>query len=125
MIKILKDALKKIKKDDRILAVALFGSYARDEEYRDIDLALILNKKMTKKEMSKIKVEYLSKINPKIDLHIFQQLPIYIRFRVLKEGKILLSKEDSKLYEIALINLKEYEFYKKIYSMYLENVENR
>jgi len=121
----MKNIVNKVKKDERILAVALFGSYARREKYRDIDIALILNENLTKKEMSKIKLDYLSETSSKIDLKIFQQLPIYIRSRILKEGKIVFCKNNDLLYEIALRNLKEFEFYKKIYEMYLENVKNR
>jgi uncharacterized protein len=125
MEKFMKNIVNKVKKDERILAVALFGSYARREKYRDIDIALILNENLTKKEMSKIKLDYLSETSSKIDLKIFQQLPIYIRSRILKEGKIVFCKNNDLLYEIALRNLKEFEFYKKIYEMYLENVKNR
>ena len=57
-------------------------------------------------------------------LKIFQQLPIYIRKRILKEGKILLDKNSDLLYELAFATIKEFELFEKMYKMYLNEVEN-
>jgi predicted nucleotidyltransferase len=121
----LKKLLNETKKDKDILAVMIFGSFARGEEYRDIDVALILCEKKTKKEMSKIRLRYLSKFNSKLDIHIFHQLPLYIKIAILKEGKIILNKNEDLVYEIAFQTIKEFGFYKKIYDEYLQNVKIR
>ena len=42
-----------IKKDKEIIAVLLFGSYIKGENYRDIDICIVLDKKYSKLEMSK------------------------------------------------------------------------
>ena len=112
----------KIKKDRLILAVALYGSYARKEPYRDIDLAIILNKKISNIEMSRIKMRYSSLMPSNFDIKVFQQLPIYIRMQVIKDGKIVLCKNFDDLYELSFLTLKEFGFYKKIYNLYLQNV---
>lgn len=111
------------KKDKDILAVALFGSYARGEKHRDIDIALILSNKKAKIEMSKIRLKYLSKFGSDFDIHIFQQLPVYIKTRVLKEGKFILNKNEDKVYEIAFQTMKEFGFYKKIYYNYINTIK--
>jgi len=119
------NVLNKIKKDKEIIAVLVFGSYARGEEkYRDIDLCLVLDKKYSPLEMSRKKLKYASILSDKFDIKVFQQLPVYIRKRILKEGKIILSKNEPMLYEIAFSTIKEFEFYKKIYYMYLKKMEN-
>ena len=60
-----------------------------------------------------------------IDLEIFQQLPVYIRIRILKKGKIIFCKNGKKIYETAFQTIKEFNIYEKVYNMYLENIENR
>ncbi len=116
--------IETLKKDKKIIAVLLFGSYARGEEYRDIDLCIVLDKKYDNLSMSKKRLEYASIASGKIDIHIFQQLPLYIRKRILKEGKILLYKNENLLYEIAFSTIKEFDSFEKIYNMYLDKVKN-
>ena len=112
--------IEKAKKDKKVIAVLLFGSMARGEENRDIDICLVLNKKYSNLELSKKKIEYSSF---GFDVSVFQQLPVYIKIRILKEGKILLNRDEPLLYEIAFSTIKEFGFYKKIYDLYLREVK--
>lgn len=112
-----------IMKDTEIIAVLIFGSYSRGENYRDIDLCLVLDKKYDNLKMSKKRLKYSSLLSDKFDVQIFQQFPLYIKKRVLKEAKILSCKNEDLLYEIAFSTLKEFEFYKKIYHNYLRTME--
>jgi len=124
MEKLIENILNKSKKDKDILAVALFGSYARGEPYRDIDICIFLKKKLSNLEMSNKRIKLLSIVNNKLDIQIFQQLPLYIRTRILKEGKIILSKNLNNLYELAFLTIKEFDSYKQLYYMCLKEVEN-
>lgn len=47
-MKLFDSIVAKAKKDKNILAVIAFGSFARGEKYRDIDVCIVLNKKMEK-----------------------------------------------------------------------------
>jgi hypothetical protein len=51
----------------------------------------------------------------KYDVHVFQQLPLFIRIRILKEGKILLNKDYDAMFRIALNTIKEFDLFKKHY----------
>ena len=116
--------IEEVKKDKDVIAVYLFGSYARGESHRDIDICLVLKpvrKKYSKIFLSEKKLKYLK--NFEYDIQIFQQLPLYIRHRVLKEGKLLYSKGD-EIYDVAFLTIKEYEDFKPIYESYLEEVMN-
>lgn len=113
-----------IKKDKEIIAVLLFGSYIKGENYRDIDICIVLDKKYSKLEMSKKRLKYASLFPSKFDVQIFQQLPLYIRKRILKEHQVLLCKNEDALYDVALAAVKEFEFYKKIYYNYLESMQH-
>lgn len=121
---ILKNKFKEeIAKDKEAIAVFVFGSFARGEPNRDIDLAIVLDKKYSNIEMSRKRLKYSSILPSKFDVQIFQQLPIYIRKRILKEGKIILSKNEPLLYEIAFATIKEFGLYEKIYTNYLESIK--
>ena len=115
--------IKIIRKEKKILALALFGSSLKGKG-RDIDLCVFLNKKYDNLEMSKIKLSILKETGNSLDIQIFQQLPMYIRTRIFKEGKILYCKDEDLLYEIAFQTIKDFGFYKKIYDLYLEEVQN-
>ena len=124
MKKELSKIIEKAKKDKDILAVSVFGSFARGEKYNDIDICLFLKEKKTNLKMTQKRIEYLSRAPNNFDIHIFQQLPIYIKQRVLKEGKIIFSRDNKKLFDIAFAAVQEFEDFKPIYESYLEAVEN-
>lgn len=113
--------INKARKDKNILAVIVFGSFARKERYSDIDVCLVLKERQKNIEMSKTKIKYLKGF-PAFDIQIFQQLPLYIRIRILKEGKILFCSNTDMLYDMAFATIKEFGDYKHIYDSYLEGV---
>lgn len=110
--------------DRSIIAVLLFGSAARNEHHRDIDLCLVLDKKYPNIEMSRKRAHYAGSLPDTYDVHIFQQLPLYIRQRILKEGKILLCKNEPLLYDIAFAAIKEFNLFEKGYRAYINKVLN-
>jgi hypothetical protein len=120
----LKNTIEKIKKDKDVIAIMLFGSYARNKEYaRDIDLCVFLNKNYTAKEIFKKRLNYLSGLPDKFDIQIFQQLPLYVKISVLKEGKMLFCKNEDLIYELAYETLKSYIFFEKHYLNYINQVK--
>ena len=81
----------KARKDSDVLAVLVFGSYARGEEFRDVDVCLILKAKLGNGIMSEKRLAYVSESD--LDVHIFQQLPLHIRSRVLREGRLVFCRD--------------------------------
>jgi len=122
-MKTLKKLINYARKDKEILAVIIFGSFVRKEKYSDIDICLVLKNKLPPLLMSKKKLKYLVEF-PEFDIQIFQQLPIYIRINVLKEGKVIFCKNEDLLYDIAINTMKEFDDFKPIYKKYLEGVLN-
>ena len=116
MVKQLDVLVAEAKQDKDVLAVIVFGSHARGEKARDTDVALVLASSLSKLAASKKRLAYVSRF-PKLDMHIFQQLPLYIRSRVLKEGKIKLCKDKDALFDIAYATVKEFEDFKPRYEM--------
>jgi len=112
-----------VKQDKQILAVILFGSCAREESYQgsDIDICLIMDKNsFTSEILFKKRMHYLKLFD--MDIQIFQQLPLYIRVRIIKEGKILFCRDEDKLYELAFRTITEFADFEHIYKDYLKEV---
>lgn len=118
------EAINKIKKDKEVIAVLLFGSFARGEQNKDIDICLILDKKYDAPYMFQKRLDYIKLLSEKYDVQVFQQLPLYIRIRILKDGKTIMCKDEELLYEIAFLTIKEFESFEKAYNMYLDKVKN-
>jgi len=123
--KSVRQVLAKAENDDELVAVILFGSRARHEAgpISDVDICLVLRPgKYDALTLSRKKLDYLK--DSDADIHIFSQLPLYIRRRVLKEGKILMCHDEDALYEIAFRTAQAFEDFKHIYYSYLEEVAN-
>lgn len=113
----------KAKADEEVLAILSFGSYARGERYSDIDVCLILRPgNYDELHLSEKRLDYLTVLGEGFDVQIFQQLPLYIGMRVLKEGSIEFCKDESALYEFAFQTIKDFELFEPIYREYLEAV---
>lgn len=109
--------------DSGVLAVIAFGSAARGDAgpRSDIDVCLILQPEALDAPSEK-RLQYLTDFD--LDIHIFQQLPVYIRRRILREGRVLLSKDDDKLYALALRTAQSFEDFRHLYEGYLQAVSH-
>ena len=123
MIEALRNVKEKAAKDKDVSAVLIFGSYLSGKGYRDIDVCLVLNKKLPNVGLSKKKLSY-QKISSKLDIQILQQLPLYIRIEVINKNKPILIKDYDKLCDIAREVVKDFEFFERYYNDYLEYVKN-
>jgi predicted nucleotidyltransferase len=108
------------KKDKDIVAVLLFGSHARGNirPTSDVDVCLILRREA---DTFRKRLEY-SVISDTLDVQVFQALPLYIKTRILKEGKVLLCKDEERLYKVAIETVKDFEQYKKVFYTYLDRL---
>jgi predicted nucleotidyltransferase len=115
--------IEKVKADDAVLAVLLFGSRARGEETSrsDVDLCLVLpSGKDTPEDRMAVRLAYLPCAG--VDVQVFQLLPLYIRSRVLREGVVLYCRDLDELYALAYRTVQAYEDFKPRYRYYLEQV---
>ncbi len=108
-IKLVVDEIKNIK---GVEGIYLFGSYARKKTkpFSDIDICVITDKDIQKKRREEI----LSCSSRKIDISIFSDLPLNIRFRIFKEGKVLYQKDELFLHRTRSNTLKSYLDFKPI-----------
>jgi predicted nucleotidyltransferase len=117
--------LAMVKQDKEVLAVIVFGSAARDEQVplSDVDICLVMMSQLKPfgpTTLSHKRLEYMK--GDSLDVRIFQQLPLYIRVRVLKEGRILFVRDENQLYELAFRTAQAFEDFKHIYYEYLKEV---
>jgi predicted nucleotidyltransferase len=115
-----------VKQDEEVLAVIIFGSAARDEHapFSDVDICLVMTSQPKSFELTSLshkRLEYMK--GDSLDVRIFQQLPLYIRVRVFKEGHILFVRDENQLYELAFRTAQAFEDFKHIYYGYLKEVE--
>lgn len=115
--------LEKARIDPEILAVIVFGSAARGEETdkSDLDLCLVLTpSRYDPAALVEKRLDYLQ--TGDLDISIFQALPLYIRHRVLKEGRVEHVRDEDALYEVAYRTARAYEDFKHVYHDYLNQV---
>ncbi len=95
--------IEPIKNNSEVVSIYLFGSYARGREkpFSDIDICVIADRDADRDAI-------LSNSSRKIDLSIFHDLPLTMRFRVLKEGKLLFLRDELRLHRITVATIKEY-----------------
>jgi predicted nucleotidyltransferase len=107
----LKKIVKELKKIKAVKCIYLFGSYATGKQlpFSDIDICVI-GDKISEKWKSKI----LALSSKKIQISIFDELPIYIKFRVFKEGRILFNKDEEFLHRTIFSTVKEYLDFKPL-----------
>ena len=111
------------RKDAEVSAVILFGSSAHGKSGKgsDVDVCLLLQPRpYGAKELSGKKLAYLKLFD--LDVQVFQQLPLYLKKRVIAEGRILLCKDENALYDTAFSVIREFADFEHIYRDYLKEV---
>ena len=109
--------------DPDVLAVLLFGSQARGSATptSDHDVCLVLNgPQRSDLDASEKRLQYLGLGG--LDVVVFQQLPLHIRSRVLREGRVLFTRDEDALYAVAVRTAKAFEGFRHIHRAYLDAV---
>jgi predicted nucleotidyltransferase len=112
--------------DENVLAVILFGSGARGDHHAgsDVDVCLVLTAgPRDAATVGHILLSYASAVD--LDVQVFQRLPLYVRRRVLKEGRVLFVRDEDALYDEAFRTVRAYESFRPRYQAYLAEVARR
>lgn len=97
--------VNELKMSPEVVAIILFGSYAREKTkpLSDVDIAVIV-----KKPDTALEAEISSFSSNIFDVVVFSRLPLYIQFEVLKYGKPLFVRDEKYFAEIKREVLKNY-----------------
>jgi predicted nucleotidyltransferase len=115
--------LRRAAEDPEVVAVLMFGSVARGEASRDsdVDVCLVLTATpRTRPQVERKRLEYLGDVD--LDVQVFQALPLYVRTRVLRDGRVLFCRNEDALYDAAFATIRAFERFKRTYRAYLEEV---
>ncbi len=112
-------AAKEISGLPGVLAVYLFGSYAKGTQrpYSDVDLCI-----MAENLDAKTVGDILMHSSKRIETHILDALPLNIQFRVFSEGKPLFVNSGEKILEKRLAVMRLYQDFRPRLERYWRNI---
>jgi predicted nucleotidyltransferase len=112
----------KVQGDPDVLALLLFGSRARDDAApgSDVDVCLVLDPGQPLRDPGRTRLDYLAEAD--VDLVVFQQLPLAIRSRILREARVLFVRDEDRLYEVAVRTARAFEAFRHHHRNYLDAV---
>ena len=98
--------IRELSEKEGVIALILFGSVARGQvkNTSDIDLCIIAGKNLPKSG----RWDLLSYGSERIDVNLFWDLPVMIRFRVIQEGTILFCRDATALHRIKVDTVRQY-----------------
>jgi predicted nucleotidyltransferase len=90
------------KEDKNVLAVMIFGSYARKEpNYRDVDIAIVMEDGKAAEKNSGRLLPYAKDTAGLFELSIFNTLPLNVQIRALNEAVLLYVSDKGRFYDLT------------------------
>jgi hypothetical protein len=93
----------------------LFGSYAKGKvgPLSDVDVAVLLDRKLIKEERSKMQLELIAEISSllktdRVDLVVINDSPIDLNYEIIKHGKIVHVKDPGERVDMESMILSRY-----------------
>ncbi len=121
-IEVIKHKILQLDKDKKIKFIILFGSHDKNERtpLSDIDIAVFYDGPSKKRFSFRIKAS--GNLPKKVDVQIFQDLPLYIQKEVLK-GKVLYSQDFQFTFDQFMKVIREFGSFEKYYREYIFNLQ--
>lgn len=104
------ELIKRLDTDNELQFIILYGSSARGEATNLSDIDLAIGHAGGPEARFRFQLKVLGELSDTFDVHIFQDLPLYVRNEVLK-GKVLYARDTGELYEIALQTIQDFAFF--------------
>lgn len=115
----IEEIVAKAKEDKDMVAVMLFGSYARNEQnFRDVDVALLLREDGG--DYIKKATEYW--VSDIFDVSILNRLPLQVASRVLEEGRLLYVADQTELENFSLKIIRTWSDFRPLYNNMVSQV---
>mgnify|MGYP006307988747 FL=1 len=121
----LKSVVKIIKKigGKKIGFIIQYGSTVTGEQtpLSDIDIAVFYHG--TKKQRFEFIITVLGSVDDQFDIHIFQDLPLYIQQEVISKGKLLYQRDFETTFDIFMRTIQRFSDFKPLLDIYYEGLE--
>jgi predicted nucleotidyltransferase len=113
------DRIKNIAGFEKVKFIFLFGSAAAERLRTDSDIDLCIFYDGELEEAARFRFKVLSElVEDRYDVHIYQQLPLYVRVEVLK-GELIYCVDTAFVYDVAVETIKDFESFKHRYYDYI------
>ncbi len=123
----IKSFIDQLCKDNRLISVYLFGSYAlgRQTHISDVDVAVLLDKTVKLDAYFDIRLSLMAELSraletDKVDLVILNESPYALAYRVIRDGQLLFMKEGAGDQHISFKErtLDRYFDYQPVYELF-------
>mgnify|MGYP006289094081 CR=1 FL=1 len=121
----IKSIVKTIKKigGKKIGFIIQYGSTVTGEQtpLSDIDIAVYYHG--TEKQRFEFIITVLGSVDDQFDIHIFQDLPLYIQQEVISKGKLLYQRDFETTFDIFMRTIQRFSDFKPLLDIYYEGLE--
>jgi len=117
----------KLNETESIVFAYIFGSYARDEKFSDVDVGVFINEDYAGDHLSfelSLERELESLTRLPIDVRIINKAPLSFIYHVIKEGILVVDKDVSKRADFEGMIFKKYFDFSYYRKQYLKEVIN-
>ena len=120
----IKNKILELDNTNSVKFIVLFGSTAKktNTPLSDIDVAVYYDQ--DEKQRFKFRMKVLGELSDKVDLHIFQDLPLTVQKEVLG-GKMLYQKDFQFTFSKYMEVIKKFDSFEKYYQQYFHSMEKR
>jgi predicted nucleotidyltransferase len=110
--KTLMKIVRELKKKKVVEAIYIFGSYAKGTQlpFSDIDICVVTHKGIP----LYTKAGLLSGSSERIEISAFWDMPVYIRYRILSQGKSMFIRNPDFMNRVTAETLREYFDFKPV-----------
>ena len=108
---------------EKIGFIIQYGSTVTGEQtpLSDIDIAVYYQG--TKKQRFDFIITVLGSVDDQFDIHIFQDLPLYIQQEVISKGKLLYQRDFETTFDIFMRTIQRFSDFKPLLDIYYEGLE--
>ena len=121
-IKLLLEKIKKLNIKNRIAFVVVYGSFLTKRYNKLSDIDAVIYYEGNKKERFQFRLALSGELPDKFDIQIFQNLPLYIRNDIVKNGRIIYKKDIKEVSGIYISVIREFSQFEKYIKHYYEHL---
>jgi len=124
---IIKGIASRLKKRKNIIFAYIFGSFAQEEKFSDIDIGVFVSEKISQEPLNfefDLEEEIQSFTHLPVDVRIINHAPLSFVYHVIKEGILIVDKDAGKRADFEGIIFKKYLDFTFFRRRYLKEVPN-